>query len=651
MALETTTDVSSKRLIPPRGRAQTLLRRAWSPALLVALVAGSLVVHARHLGHSFIAPWDESIHAVVAEHLALHPLRPTLYETAAIPQLDPADWTHSHIWLHIPPFGLWAAGLSMRLLGTTPLALRLPDLLFGLVGMVAIYVLGRRLYGPVAGLIAAAFVGFAPYPLLMSQGYVFGDITDVPLVALTPLAVLALTLGWKTGRRRWLVAGGVFLGLCYLCKGALGIAPAGVAGALYLADWIFPREEGWHKIGLRGLAWFFGAAIMVALPYNLYIAHAYPVDYKRESGLWIYAFFHNYESWGMPPDGHLTSWLYQMYGAALALLLVSAMVVLAVLAVRHRSRADVVPVIWALTLYLPLSIAVSKAPPMTFGAFGAFGLALGRMLTRGIGSRSALARAGTIGLLLGAAGTALTILVGHLPHADMPYATVFPYSPVLFVSQAFSERARPYAVELVLSGAAAFAFVLLDVAAGTLARWRRNRDPAHEDETGFAAQSSMPRHVALGPRAAAQHDGIAQRVLVACAVALAALVLARYWLGYDMQASSARTVSANNPVPSLGAYLEHELPANATVLIPSNNPVERAGYLDPYLGRLELMFYAHRDVDSLDPMSAKTVCQIAAETARVGSQTVVFTDAHYDGTVIGRAHGWDGWTIYAPRCG
>lgn len=640
MALETTTDVSSMRLIPPRERAQALLRRAWSLALLVALAAGSLIIHARHLGHSFIAPWDESIHAVVAEHVALHPLRPTLYETAAIPQLDPADWTHSHIWLHIPPFGLWAAGLSMRLLGTTTLALRLPDLLFGLIGMGAIYLLGRRLYGPIAGLIAAAFVGFAPYPLLMSQGYVFGDITDVPLVALTPLAVLGLILGWKSGRRRWLVVGGVFLGLCYLCKGALGIAPAGVAGALYLADWVFPREEGWHTIGLRGLAWFFGAAIAVALPYNLYIAHAYPVDYTRESGLWIYAFFHNYESWGMPPDGHLTSWLYQMYGAALALLLVSAMVVLAVLALRHRSRADLVPVIWALTLYLPLSIAVSKAPPMTFGAFGAFGLALGRMVTRGISSRSALARAGTIGLLLGAAGTAAMILAGHLPHADMPYATVFPYSPVLFVPQAFSERARPYAVEIVLSVIATLAFLLLYLAAGAGSRWMgRLRGREHS------------RSAAKGVRAAAQHDGIAQRVLVGCAVALAAVVLASYWLGYDIQASSARSVSQNNPVPSLGAYLEDELPANATVLIPSNNPVERAGYLDPYLGRLALMFYAHRDVDSLDPMSAKTVCQIAAETARVGSQTVVFTDAPFDGMVIGRAHGWDGWTIYAPRCG
>ena len=118
-----------------------------------------------------------------------------------------------------------------------------------------------------------------------------------------------------------------------------------------------------------------------------------------------------------------------------------------------------------------------------------------------------------------------------------------------------------------------------------------------------------------------------------------------------MQATSVRSVSQNNPVPSLGAYLERELPVNATVLIPNNNPVERAGYLDPDLGRLQLMFYAHHDVYGIDPVTTDSVCQIATETAKAGSRTVVFTDTPFDSVVIGRTHGWDGWTIYAPRCG
>lgn len=691
MALETATDVSSTRRIPLRADARALLRRIWAPGLLLVLVAGSLIIHARDLGHAFLAPWDEVTHAVVAEHIALHPLQPTLYEVAAIPPSDPNNWTLIHIWLHIPPFGLWAAAISLRVLGTTPLALRLPDLLFGLIGMIAIYLLGRRLYGrsmagAATGLIAAAFVGFAPYPLLMSQGYIFGDITDIPLLALTPLAVLALVAGWQTGtgtqkqtsqRRLWLIGAGVLLGLCYLCKGALGIAPAGVAAALYLADWFVPPDVGWRRLGLRELAWFFGAALVVALPYNLYIARTYPADYARESGHWVVGFFHNYEGWGMPLDGHLTSWLYELYGQALALLLVAAvavlgvLVVLAVMSLRRRQhsqqsldlqrglcvRADLVLVVWALTLYLPLTIAVSKAPAMTIGAVGALGLALGRLLTRGLSARALLARAGTVGLLLGAAATAAVTMTGHLRRTEMPYAALAPVAP-WSVPTALTERLRPYAVEIALSSIAALAFLLLCIVVGAVSRggrrWRARgleRGGVVPADALVGTQPATSRPAMAGLWAAAQHEGPVQRAGLACAVALAAVVLAAYWLGYDLQASSARAVSVNTPVPALGAYLEHELPANATVLIPSNNGAERVGYLDSQLGRLQLMFYAHRDVYSVNPVTTDAVCQIAAETAKVGSPLVVFTDAPFDGTVIGQTPGVDGWTLYAPHCG
>ncbi|HEV2459299.1 MAG TPA: glycosyltransferase family 39 protein, partial [Ktedonobacterales bacterium] len=306
----------------------------WSVWALLVMIVGAVWLHVYQLGHTYIGSWDEAFHAVVALHLAQHPLQPTLYDIAALTPPTALNWNNTHFWLHIPPVGMWSAALSMRLLGYTPFALRLPGLLFAVSGMVVTYVLGRRLYGRAAGLAGAAFTGLAPYTLLLGQGYVFGDMTDTPLLLLTPVTVLGLLLAYRSGRLRWLVLGGAGLGLCYITKGSEGIAPLGIALALCACERLFPPEPGWHRLGLRGLAPYFGVAVVVAAPYTVYTARAFPASYAVESHNWSVAFFSNYENWGRPLDYHVTAYLYALYGPALALLLGAATVTLAVVALR-----------------------------------------------------------------------------------------------------------------------------------------------------------------------------------------------------------------------------------------------------------------------------------------------------------------------------
>ncbi|MGO8947595.1 MAG: ArnT family glycosyltransferase, partial [Ktedonobacterales bacterium] len=331
------------------------LATGWSVWVLLVMVAGAVGLHIYHLGHTYIGTWDEAFHAVVALHLAQHPLQPTLYDIAALTPPTALNWNNTHFWLHIPPVGMWSAALSMRLLGYTPFAMRLPGLLFVVAGMVVTYLLGRRLYGPAAGLAGAAFTGFAPYTLLLGQGYAFGDMTDTPLLLLTPLTVLGLLAAYRSGRLRWLVLGGAALGLCYLTKGGIGIAPIGIALALYACERLFPPEAGWHRLGLRGLATYLGAAALVAGPYTIYTALAFPASYAVESRNWRDAFFSNYENWGRPIDYHLTIYLYALYGPALAVLLATAVVILAIVALQLQSRADVLVVAWIAVFYVPLT--------------------------------------------------------------------------------------------------------------------------------------------------------------------------------------------------------------------------------------------------------------------------------------------------------
>lgn len=57
----------------------------------------------------------------------------------------------------------------LALLPPTPLLLRLPALLFGMAGLVATWWVGRRVFGPRAGLVAALLLALSPWHLYASQ--------------------------------------------------------------------------------------------------------------------------------------------------------------------------------------------------------------------------------------------------------------------------------------------------------------------------------------------------------------------------------------------------------------------------------------------------------------------------------------------------
>jgi 4-amino-4-deoxy-L-arabinose transferase-like glycosyltransferase len=595
----------------------------WHHYVFLCLFLGAALQHLYDLGHLYIAPWDEAVHAVVSEHLALHPLQPTLYEIAALPPPYPTDWTSFHIWLHIPPFGMWASALSMRLLGDTPFALRLPGVFFVLGGMLVTYLLGRRLFHPIVGLVGAAFAGFAPYPLLISQGYVFGDNTETPLMLLTPLAILALVWGYRSGRYRWLALAGIFQGLCYLTKGALGLAPTGVALALIAGEWLFRREPGWHRLGLRGIVAFFAPVLLIIGAYNLYIMRAFPASAKLESSLWRQNFFTSVEFWGRPPDYHFTRYLYMLYGPALALLLVGSLLVVTYVAIRRQSRADLILAAWNLALYIPLTAAVTKTPPYTYAAVPAWGLVVARALMLGWSSRSALARAAGLGALLGAALTALLNGTSLLARYTASYRVI-----IVDSTQDYSLRSR--VVPYLLTGAISLAATLLCYL-GILAirRWRASGSAARPLPAVLAKISGSPKD---DPRAGLERRAAAFLMLASL------LILSAYWLNFDFQAVSVRHTSAMPQ--TLGVYLASHTPANATILMDSDAPLVRNT-------RLMIMFWAHRDVYSLDVYPNPSVCAAEQMAAAKNSPFYVLADHPVPGKTVG---GIASWTLLTPTC-
>src|SRR5512140_123459 len=177
--------------------------------------------------------------AAVALALCLLPF------AAAAPLLDPDEGLHASIaqemvlrhdyvtptflgepFLDKPILFFWAEALSLRLVGMTEAAVRLPPVMFGLLGMLGVALLGRAMLGDDAGLIAGIVYGTMLLPASLME-------IAVHDVALTPFLCAAAYMVWQcaaeqsAGRGTRAVHGlvaGVALGFSILTKGLVGVA-------------------------------------------------------------------------------------------------------------------------------------------------------------------------------------------------------------------------------------------------------------------------------------------------------------------------------------------------------------------------------------------------------------------------------------------
>src|SRR5260221_8331866 len=106
--------------------------------VVAALLLGTLLNAAHLLDNRFHQ--DEALYATFARFVASGPGHGLLL---------------SHLLVDKPPLAFYLNGLSVAVLGPSEFAVRLPTLLASVVSLALVYAIGRRLYGPPAGLAAA----------------------------------------------------------------------------------------------------------------------------------------------------------------------------------------------------------------------------------------------------------------------------------------------------------------------------------------------------------------------------------------------------------------------------------------------------------------------------------------------------------------
>lgn len=192
----------------------------WWPAAGLALLTAVFYAWPLTLDAPLLDP-DEGLHAAIAREM-----------------VDRGDYLVPRVlgepFLDKPVLYFWMLAASIRCLGPTEVAVRLPGLVCGWLGALTTWMLARRLLGRGAGDLAYSLAATLALPLAVTQAAVH----DVALVPWTNLALLFL---WRLDRAStaWraslaAIAAGGFVGLAILTKGLVGVALVGVPFALWL---------------------------------------------------------------------------------------------------------------------------------------------------------------------------------------------------------------------------------------------------------------------------------------------------------------------------------------------------------------------------------------------------------------------------------
>ncbi|NBD35510.1 MAG: hypothetical protein GVY30_05880, partial [Chloroflexi bacterium] len=217
--------------------------------ILTLLIAAALRLWRLPAGVPLGLHYDEAANVVLTRQIAAGAYRPL--------------FIHAYTGKEVLFF--YAAALWMRILGGAAWGVRLGAAIVGLLTVAATYTATRALLGAdrrsrAVAVFAAGWMGVA-FPHVLLSRYGFRAISQPLLQALT---VAAMWWGLRTGKRRWLLLGGLFLGLTgytYLAARLFPL-PLGLTGLIVL--YLTPPAERSRR--LRQLGYLLAAAVVVFAP-------------------------------------------------------------------------------------------------------------------------------------------------------------------------------------------------------------------------------------------------------------------------------------------------------------------------------------------------------------------------------------------------
>ena len=401
-----------------------------------------------------------------------------------------------------PPIDLWLQVLSTQVFGWNPTALILPQALAATAAVPLLYDTVRRVFGPPAGIAAAAALAVMPLSVLTSRS----DTMDSLMMFMSVLAAWLVVRAVEKHQVRWLYLAALVAGLNFEVKLFEALAAVPALFVLYaLASSESLRRRALH-LAVAG-AVFLAAAVWwpVAVSLSPHNSRPYPIG-STNGSVWNVIFVFNGSArikhtpqssattksfnGSAPGPGRLFDRRPFRYGVFLGIeLLASLLLAPLALLLARRPRG---PLQWgfvaALALWLlPSFLLFSEVTQLHLRYLEAFTPAIAATLgiavaalTRAAGS----SRAAAAGLVAGIAGAAAyAVSLGRPGATDHTVTVVAAVGAALLLAIAAARGKRMPAV-LALAGVLALVTVLAGPTARSATIVKRNEsDSGHPGET------------------------------------------------------------------------------------------------------------------------------------------------------------------------
>ena len=176
-------------------------RAGWERPTLIAILLATAVLYLWGLGAS---GWANSFYAAAVQAGSVS------WKAFLFGSFDAAN----AITVDKPPAALWVMALSVKIFGLHSWSILVPQALMGVGTVAAVWHGVRRWFSAGAALLASIVMALTPVAVLMFR---FNN-PDALLTLLMTLAAITTLRGIEDGRRRWVIATGVLIGLGFLTK-------------------------------------------------------------------------------------------------------------------------------------------------------------------------------------------------------------------------------------------------------------------------------------------------------------------------------------------------------------------------------------------------------------------------------------------------
>jgi 4-amino-4-deoxy-L-arabinose transferase-like glycosyltransferase len=264
----------------------------------------------------FLWTWDEQYHALVAKNMMSNPFKPMLI-TKPFLDYDFRNWQGNNIWLHKQPFFMWQIALFFKIFGVGTFVLRLPTVIMMSLMTLLIYRMGKLVSTPAIAWYGAFLYAFSFFFVEINAGCICCDHNDTAFIFYVTLSIWSWLEYNHSHNRYWLLLIGLFAGIAILNKWVVGLL---VYSGWWLSIIFCRNKREWFaehkKMGISLLI-----TLLVALPWQIFIYFAYPLESRYEFGYNGRHFFETMEG-HVGPTYYYFNLLAEHYGGILVTFLI-----------------------------------------------------------------------------------------------------------------------------------------------------------------------------------------------------------------------------------------------------------------------------------------------------------------------------------------